>query len=50
MFPILSTVTTLLFDNGLCFEKPKYAYCFLLHGLHFEVWRHIFSQASMRRV
>jgi hypothetical protein len=34
---ILSSVTTLRFDNGFYFEKPKY-----------EVWRHIFSQTSMR--
>lgn len=27
---------TLLFDNGICFEKPKYALCFLLNSHHFE--------------
>jgi hypothetical protein len=46
----LSSVTTLRFDNGLCFEIPKYAHCFLLNSRHFEVWRHMSSQASMRRV
>jgi hypothetical protein len=40
----------LRFDNGLCFEKPKYAHCFLLNSRHFDIWRHIFSQTSKRRV
>jgi hypothetical protein len=37
-------------DNGLCFGKPKYAHCFLFNSRHFEVWHHISSQTSMRRV
>jgi hypothetical protein len=37
IFSILSSVTTLHFDNGLCFEKPKYAHCFLLNSSHIEL-------------
>jgi hypothetical protein len=46
----LSSVTTLLFDNGLCFEKIKVRRFLLLNSRHFEVWRHIFSYTPMRRV
>jgi hypothetical protein len=45
---MLSSVTTLPFDNGLCSEKSKYAHCSFLNSRRFEEWLHIFSQISMR--
>lgn len=34
-FSILTPVTILHFDNGLCCEKPKYGHCYLLKSLPF---------------